>query len=269
MACSVVLVASCGLSVQGTFGASTNENASDSGERVVDVRGSSPGPDVDDEGGIGRSFEDASVTDGPTTDAPPPPPPPCKGSAGPTGIKIGTYCIDRTEVTRAQYATFLPAAATVTQSAKCSWNTSFPTVSVQDNLPVTNVDWCDAQAYCIWAGKRLCTKAEASNGCSTGDLYPYGPAHEVGRCNDKSANRDAAVPVASLTCVGALGVHDMVGNVVEWIDSCEKEMGANDKCDLGYGGSWQSDLPCDTYIVGFTRSSVSNDVGFRCCSDVQ
>lgn len=72
----------------------------------------------------------------------------------------GAYCMDATEVTNADYAAFLAAnPPTSGQVAWCAWNTSYlppfgwPATG-KENHPVVRVDWCDARAYCKWAGKR-------------------------------------------------------------------------------------------------------------------
>jgi len=81
----------------------------------------------------------------------------------------GTYGIDRTEVSRAQYAKFLVSKGSDTsgQPPYCEWNKSYdPASSVRaawppldtGDHPVSQVDWCDAYAYCKWAQKRLCGK---------------------------------------------------------------------------------------------------------------
>lgn len=88
--------------------------------------------------------------------------PSCKGDHGPAPVDVGTYCVDSTEVTGRQYLEFLAAKAgdTSGQPVDCSWNTTFePAADIDPNeYPVAFVDWCDALAYCTWAGKRLCGK---------------------------------------------------------------------------------------------------------------
>jgi hypothetical protein len=85
----------------------------------------------------------------------------CPGTAGPTPVQAGSICIDSTEVTNDQYAQFLTAGVSLAgQPAVCSWNTTYvqsvsPAANTGD-FPVAYVDWCDAYAFCKWAGKRLC-----------------------------------------------------------------------------------------------------------------
>ena len=117
----------------------------------------------------------------------------------------GDYCIDNLEVTKNAYAAFWAANPNLNgQPAECSWNLTYtptsewPPTLTQTNWnggdPVRSVDWCDALAYCTWAGKRLCgqigggsvtqgpdatdyTKDEWYNGCSSNNsnIFPYGP----------------------------------------------------------------------------------------------
>jgi hypothetical protein len=104
----------------------------------------------------------------------------------------------------------------------------------------------DAAAACENAGKRLCTLREWYRACTgkAGTLYPYGPEYRAGRCNvakphllsllhGANANnwtyanfndpRLALTPgFLALTgeyadCQSSEGVHDMVGNLHEWV----------------------------------------------------
>ena len=221
------------------------------------------------------------------------------------------FCIDSTEVTNAQYAQFLAANVAATgQDERCGWNQSYqpaekatngPPCSTFDptarpDHPVVCVDWCDAQAYCHWAGKRLCespgggsvgdwTVANASEwviACSGDQLtnrpYPYGMTAEPGRCVDEQypAPMPSLQPVkTALMCEGGVpGLFDMSGNAGEWHNNCAAKAGDakgdSDDCPP-LGGSFASkpsDSSC-TASTPFLRGQVAGDVGFRCCADAE
>ena len=224
----------------------------------------------------------------------------------------GTYCIDRSEVTNAMYAVFLDAAASVgNQGTVCAWNTTFvPQTSAscdplpydpinRTNTPVACIDWCDAKAFCEWAGKRLCGAVRGGavplasfddpdtdewfHACSHGGetRLPYGNAYDGSYCAGLDYGVTRPVNVATLAnCQGGYdGVWDMSGNVSEWANSCSASSGASDSC-AHRGGSWydlkggaplycNSSLPNDTTPMPeiLRRDTRDIHVGFRCCYD--
>jgi formylglycine-generating enzyme required for sulfatase activity len=253
----------------------------------------------------GPGGPDAAVA--PTPDAsdgssaPPPDsgPPTCPG---PGWVRVGdapaAFCIDADEVTNAQYKQFLAAKGTDTsgQHPRCGFNDSFipggswPLSSAYDNFPVASVDWCDAWAYCAWAGKRLCGRigggpVDSNNtdprtsqwmAACTGEgarVFPYGNEYDRTKCNTDTARIE---PIRSVpTCVGGVdGLYDMSGGVEEWEDSCYSvdagdPTGATDTC-VRRGGSFNdsnfvANYQC-TSSLGRPRSVHDNDAGFRCCS---
>jgi formylglycine-generating enzyme len=275
----------------------------DTGDAAADDGGvSDAGRDGRDAStGHDGATDDAGPGDGPGDGPAPDTGPKCTGQCGdqscgdcPTNdmVAADTYQIDATEVTNAQYAVFLaanPDPGTL-QATKCQWNINFdPTPAIpagKETYPVIGVNWCDAYTYCTWARKRLCGKVVdaalpfadyATNqsqwyaACKpvTGN-FPYGLVYGQDVCNGEDHAVGAVVATASMTaCVGSLlGLHDMSGNVAEWEDSCDGDVGSADQCRIR-GGSFQSSqvsLRCDA-DASMTRSSWDVSVGFRCCRD--
>jgi sulfatase modifying factor 1 len=223
-------------------------------------------------------------------------------------VDVGGYCIDATEVTEAQYAAFLAADAGFSGAPgqACNWKTDFlpanPNGGSQvcrwdpatfPNLPVVCVDWCDAFAFCKWAGKRLCgaisggavsfagsdhqdaTKDQWYRACSKGGVqkYPYGNTFDGGGvCNVKDGGgvNEVADAGAFAGCAGGYaGLHDMVGNAFEHEDSCSGTTNRADFCMIR-GGSWfhpdTTFSSCPPFGDQNRRDDRFDDVGFRCCS---
>jgi hypothetical protein len=221
----------------------------------------------------------------------------CPGTAGPSSVRIAqeagpSYCIDSTEVTNADYAIFLGSGFSLAASAtpamcvsdagplsltpSAGWPSAFP------SLPVHNVSWCQAYAYCAWAGKRLCGEigggslprtdfANAAlsqwfNACSAGGAlaYPYGNTFDLTICGGERTLplQNAGTPAQ---CVGGYpGLYNMSGNLWEWTDCCP----SSSSC-YAMGGAYdgtQADNACNG-----TRNWVATDgagnIGIRCCSD--
>ena len=197
----------------------------------------------------------------------------------------GMQCIDATEVTNAHYAAFLASAPTVgSETGVCANKVSFvpafgwPAIG-REAQPVVNVDWCDARAYCAWAGKTLCPGDRASPdamqsawtaACSRAGerTYPYGDAYAKGACNGNDLGLQKAENAGSLaTCEGGYaGLFDMSGNVWEWEDACD-DGGPVTGC-LVRGGSFRNDplnVACGAAFL-VARDAVFDDFGFRCCA---
>src|SRR5262249_27268520 len=129
-------------------------------------------------------------------------------------------CIDATEVTNEDYASFLADDPPLElQPPACAFNTSFTPpfgwpAPAEPRRPVGNVNWCDAFAFCAWAGKHLCgrpgggaAELEVSidkpvesawfDACSHHGTrkYPYDPgnAFEPGACNGGDLAHEHAV----------------------------------------------------------------------------
>jgi formylglycine-generating enzyme required for sulfatase activity len=206
-------------------------------------------------------------------------------------VRVNDFYIDSTEVTVAQYAAFEKAkgADWSGQPAECAWNTSYdsghdpaePTAG--PNQPITNVDFCDALAFCSWADKRVCgkvgggalalpeladaTKSQWFAACAGphGQAYPYGTTYKAGRCNDASGVGHLLDVGATAVCEGYYpGLLDMLGNAQEWTDTCNDSTGRHDGCEA-IGGSYRDTSSCGQ--SGLKRRDLqAPELGFRCCS---
>ncbi len=276
--------------VQGASDASVDDSATPG---VTDASEPSPGTDAKvEEGGVVASTPDASSHVPIEASVAPSG---CPTGRGPAMVIVDKFCIDSTEVTSAQYNAFLLAGApAAAQPSECSFNGSYLpgngwTYSASEAaLPIANVNWCQAYAFCKWAGKHLCGKVGggsadfadfASNdnehylACSNAStrIYPYGNAFQAGACNATERDAGQVVPVGSLSgCQGGVpGLFDMSGNVEEWQDACQGNSGPSDYCLDGTGAFDYGDEPdgtrCD-FADNDQRGGQFPDVGFRCCA---
>lgn len=215
-----------------------------------------------------------------------------------------SFCIDSTEVSNRHYEAFLQAAYPFSQqTAYCAWNDSYiPGFWLSrpgDNYPVVTVDWCDARAYCAWAGKRLCGKIgggrlvlgdppsfdpqpdplqeEWAYACTAGGtrVYPYGDVYDKTGCvtltydgEPLSSASDHVRPIREAKkCEGGFpGLYDMGGNADEWVDESNKETGKDDRVATfsPYYASWGDRSRCIDRSGG-SRDGMYGATGIRCC----
>jgi hypothetical protein len=148
--------------------------------------------------------------------------------------------------------------------------------------------WYEARDACKAEGKRLCRDSEWTLACEGQERlpYPYGYARNAEACNidkphpavDEAAlgnphTRQAeadrlwqGVPSGSMeSCVSPYGVHDMTGNVDEWvINESGKPYQSGSK-----GGYWGPvRTRCRPMTVAHYENFSFYQLGFRCCSDV-
>lgn len=115
---------------------------------------------------------------------------------------------------------------TMTQFAQVHGN-DIQSNTEMGNLPVTNVTWYEAQAFCETMSQddpdyryRLPTEAEWEYVCREGNSEPYN-WHRNRQQGDQSGEAAGIMPWLPMTPVGSYppneyGVHDMRGNAWEW-----------------------------------------------------
>jgi formylglycine-generating enzyme required for sulfatase activity len=226
--------------------------------------------------------------------------------AGPHGcpegmVRTATFCIDATEVTGKAYFPFMRAATASGRKSshpRCSWLVTWQpgTTGVppsEDDLPVVNINWCQAYEYCMSLGKRLCGQLGGGGpvapdqrnqpdhdewyiACAggIGQTYCYGSTFQDGACNVHTTGSERVASRPS--CWGAFpGLFDMGGNVAEWFDACDgddTDAGTdNSNCGIRLGmylteGNG-ADVESRCISVDATgRTTEQPYIGFRCCA---
>lgn len=201
-------------------------------------------------------------------------------------VYVDSFYIDRYEVTTARYAKFLAATGSV--NPPDDWE--LVDVRVHGEMPVTGVDWNDANAYCAWAGRRLPSETEWERAARGDDArrFPWGnAAATLDRAN--YANASPETYGGGLTAVGAhptgaspYGVDDLAGNVMEWAADWFAEGFAEGDTRNPHGpatgtskvirggGRFGPDYQMDSALRSYAApDQSSSDIGFRCARDLR
>ncbi len=234
-------------------------------------------------------------------------------------VQVKPFLMDEHPVTVAEFRKFITATGYKTQAEKFGDGGVFDEESkawllirgaywaypqgrnhaaAEDNHPVTQVSWHDAQAYARWAGKRLPSEFEwehaARNATNSQSSYPFGDALQTGSGKylantwngsfpDKNSADDGFRYTSPVGYFGKtpLGLTDMAGNVWQWCSDWKQnyadvvvgkapnhptekvQRGGSFLCEPGW---------CHGYRVS-GRSFTSPEtglmhVGFRCVKDI-
>ena len=195
-------------------------------------------------------------------------------------VRVNDFYIDKYEVTNALFYEFCQETG---YSLPEFWGMDeFYSGLKYPDHPVVGVSWAAASEFAEWAGKRLPTEAEweyAARGGLIQKNYPGGDeldstmANYYGTCGH--------VLKAGSFPANGYGLHDMAGNVTEWVhDFYDKDyyLESPDENPAGptygkrrviRGGGWRSGVGCNS--VWFRQSLrpywVDMNVGFRCAKD--
>lgn len=215
------------------------------------------------------------------------------------------FAVGKFEVTKAEFGAFVRESnydagdkcrtfenGKVNERSGRSWRN--PGFSQTGNDPVTCVNWNDAEAYVAWLSKktgkayRLPSEAEWEYVARAGTTTPFSTGqtittdqanfHDSDTSNGsrQGHSRGKTVPVGSFAA-NAFGLHDMHGNVCEWVGDClngnysgaPSDSSAWTAGDCGFrilrGGSW-ADTPGSLRSAvrfSFSRDVRFSDFGFR------
>lgn len=258
-----------------------------------------------------------SASAGPPT-LPPQPPglPPAPGPCPADMALVNGFCIDR-------YEAHLVADAGGELAVHPHFKRPEPGVrylarSAAGVFPQAYISRVEAKAACVAAGKRLCSRREWLRACrgNGAHRYPYGPRGERGRCNTgkphllrevfgehppggwsyerhfNSPDLDQKPGFLARSgehtgCASELGVHDMIGNLHEWVgDMVDGELvirmsteGVERRDQPWHEGngvfmggffSTTSELGPGCYFTTIAHEPTYHDysTGFRCCDSV-
>jgi formylglycine-generating enzyme required for sulfatase activity len=145
-------------------------------------------------------------------------------------VYLDTYQISKFEVTFLQYDKFCNDTARSLADDE-SWG--------RGNLPIINVNWDDATAFCTWLSQKtgknihLPTEAQWEKAARGTDQrrYPWGDSEaDCTKANYSECGRKTKQVGSHPSGVSPYGIHDMAGNVWEW-------------CSDWYSSSYYSNSP--------------------------
>jgi len=200
-------------------------------------------------------------------------------------VPVEPFLMDRYEVTAGQFAPFLETQGNLGPQGEefyhypcgdqgplqCICNGDDCSYEPRDNCtqadglpgdcvdhPAGGVTWFGARAFCLWAGKRLCTEAEweyaaagdaGDNQEFHGRTYPWGELFDPQAegphanclntpCKDQFVQ---SAPIGSFPdWTSEESVHDLAGNVAEWVEDwfaddyyCQGDEAESDDYDPG------------------------------------
>lgn len=134
-------------------------------------------------------------------------------------VRVPAFQLGKTEVTLGQFKQFIAAAGRTDLV-----NDNFIKYNrFGDNVPVTLVSWNHAQAFIAWLnqaegkGWRLPSEAEWEYACRAGGNHTHCGSNDVGSVAWYDGNSGGRPRAVATKQPNAWGLHDMSGNVNEWV----------------------------------------------------
>jgi len=192
----------------------------------------------------------------------------------PKPFAVGSFLVDKHEVTNARFARFLGEAG---DDAAKLVRPGIPGIlragggwvaeAGLEQHPVTAATGHGAVAYAKWAGARIPTQPEweRAAGGAEGRLYPWGAAEpDATRANFGRPSPRGTLPVGSFAAgASPYGCLDMAGNAYDRVLTGRGAV-------MIKGGSWLSPHPLNLRVLDLCMQSMDvadRSVGFRCAMD--
>jgi formylglycine-generating enzyme required for sulfatase activity len=219
-------------------------------------------------------------------------------------LRLDAYFIDETEVTNGAYALCVEAGVCEPPDRPgATFHRAYYGSAEFNNYPVIFVNWFDARNFCNWRGMRMPTEAEWEKAAGYDPVegikrtFPWGDLFEgtlLNYCdvNCTQEDRDTEVddehrdtaPAGSFPGGRSpLGILDMAGNVMEWVEDWYDRRYYAESTDTNpigpldgdfkviRGGSWlaSQDEVRVTDRMNYDPSVSRANLGFRCAMTAQ
>lgn len=204
-------------------------------------------------------------------------------------VQVESFFLDDTAVTNEQFMEFIRQNPEWARSAVPAvyagagyldhWKSDTEIGSSEKmDQPVTRVSWFAANSYCGWHGGRLPTLNEWEYAAQ---LMDFESAKEADRFSTDLIGWYSAVdannvqPVGSSGVQNRLGVKDMFGLVMEWVEDFKPPVGNDISLDCGTVGRLKGNNSIYSYAMSirfitrmsFQPTSTTGMLGFRCAYD--
>lgn len=185
---------------------------------------------------------------------------------------VQPFLLGATEVTVEQFRSFTRATGYKTEAEIKGRLSELWDLPGKDDLPVVNVNWDDAVAFCEWAGMRLPSEAEWEYAAGDGNQHKNwagtSEESELGDYAWHSGNSGDALHPVRQKRRNEFGLFDMSGNAWEWCNDPHPPGGGD---YVVKGGCFKA-MPVFVTVAcrnGGYGKSRANFIGFRVARDVQ